>query len=123
MVWRHVGAWQHYCTYYCVTDVRCSSKNSLFESLDIVAIYAPLLQSIARIGCLFAGCCHGIATTVPWAISYNDPTSFAPLGIPLHPTQIYSSLLLFGIFLILRFVATKPQPAGKILTLYLYLQA
>lgn len=36
--------------------------------LDLVSIYAPLLQSISRIGCFFAGCCFGVVTHAPWVI-------------------------------------------------------
>jgi phosphatidylglycerol:prolipoprotein diacylglycerol transferase len=94
----------------------------IFPVLDQVAIYTPLTQSIARLGCLFAGCCHGIATSVPWAIIYTDPESLAPLHIALHPTQLYSSILLFISFLLLRWISSRytTQP-GIILSLYIML--
>jgi phosphatidylglycerol:prolipoprotein diacylglycerol transferase len=96
---------------------------TLLPYFDLVSLYAPLLQSIARLGCLCAGCCHGCTTTLPWAIAYTDPESFAPLHVPLHPTQIYSSLSLLAIFLILRFlVAPRTQRTGTILWTYLLLE-
>lgn len=70
-------------------------------TLDLIAVYAPLLQAIARIGCFAAGCCYGNPTSVPWAISYSDPHSMAPLHCLLHPTQLYSSLLLTFLFVAL----------------------
>ncbi len=88
--------------------------------LDIIALYAPLLESICRVGCWLAGCCFGKVTTVPWAMVYNDPNSAAPLGIPLHPTQLYASLvaLLTFIFIyrICQRYCTKP---GQLLMIYL----
>lgn len=76
----------------------------LGAACDFLAIYAPLLQAIARLGCYFAGCCYGTAAALPWAIVYTDPSSAAPCHVPLHPAQLYSSLALYSIFLILRFV-------------------
>lgn len=88
--------------------------------LDRLAIYALLLQSISRLGCFFAGCCHGIATNVPWAIIYHDPDSLAPLYQNLHPTQLYSAGLLFVSFLFLQWLAKKHTLKPGIL-LYLYI--
>jgi phosphatidylglycerol---prolipoprotein diacylglyceryl transferase len=48
-------------------------------------------QGIGRWGCFFAGCCYGKPTALPWGLKYSDPTSLAPLGIRLHPTQLYES--------------------------------
>jgi len=72
--------------------------------LDLVAIYAPLLQAISRIGCLCAGCCYGTPTAAWWAVWYTDLQSVAPLHVYIHPTQLYSSVLLFIIFLLQYFV-------------------
>lgn len=93
-----------------------------FLFFDLIAIYAPLLQSIARLGCFFAGCCFGSQTTVPWGIIYTDPESFAPLCTQLHPAQLYSSALLFGIFLILIYGAQNYfKKPGYCLAIYLFL--
>jgi phosphatidylglycerol---prolipoprotein diacylglyceryl transferase len=70
----------------------------LLPFADTVSIYIPLLQSISRIGCFFAGCCYGTPSTLPWAVTYVCHTIPAPLYISLHPTQLYSALLLFLIF-------------------------
>lgn len=91
---------------------------------DLVALYAPLLQSISRLGCLCAGCCHGIPTVLAWGITYTDPEGFAPLHVSVHPTQVYSSLALLTIFLILYFViAPRVQRPGTLLWSYLTLEA
>lgn len=90
--------------------------------LDLLALYTPLLQSISRLGCFFAGCCHGISCTLPWAIKYTDAQSSAPLHIFIHPTQLYSSLLLFIIFLFMNyFLQKKLTKSGQLTAVYLML--
>jgi phosphatidylglycerol:prolipoprotein diacylglycerol transferase len=91
---------------------------------DLVAVYAPLLQGISRIGCFLAGCCHGMQTQVAWAISYTDTESIAPLYVPLHPTQLYSAGLYFGIFLCMYFCArTMFEKPGQLFCMYLMLMS
>ena len=97
-------------------------KIPILPLLDRLALYAPLLQSISRFGCFFAGCCHGLPTNLPWGVMYTDVESLAPLHIIMHPTQIYSSILLFLTFVILKFFDRyKHQKAGQILMLYIML--
>jgi phosphatidylglycerol:prolipoprotein diacylglycerol transferase len=71
---------------------------------DLASIHAPIIQAIARIGCLLAGCCYGQPTTMPWAVTFFDLDSSAPCFIPLHPTQLYSALFSFGNFLLMYYV-------------------
>lgn len=73
--------------------------------LDLISIYAPLLQSISRIGCYVAGCCFGCSAT------YFFTT---------HPTQLYSALALFLIFLFQYLVARKWHlKPGQLFCIYL----
>ena len=89
---------------------------------DLAAIYVPLLQSIARVGCFFAGCCYGASTHLPWGVTYTDPESIAPLGTCIHPTQLYSSLTLLGIFALMYFVLQHHlKKPGQLATAYLML--
>lgn len=94
--------------------------------LDLVGIYAPLLQSISRIGCFFAGCCFGAKTNLPWAITYTHPdlaTHAAYMFTPIHPTQLYSSAILFVAFLIMLHLAKVVKTPGLLFTSYLMLSA
>lgn len=94
-----------------------SNKISIIPVLDLSALYAPLMISIARLGCFFAGCCHGITTAAPWAIKYTNPQCIAPLNIYIHPTQIYSSLFFLSAFIIVKHRENKLRiPGQKILT-------
>ncbi len=88
--------------------------------LDLVAIYAPLLQSISRLGCFFAGCCYGKPSSMLWAVQYTDSDTLAPLHCWLHPTQLYSSITLFMIFLIIYFWGQyKLKKPGQLMCLYI----
>jgi len=97
-------------------------KIEFFPFIDRIAIYAPLVQGFGRIGCFFAGCCYGQQTNSWLSIMYNHPDHMAPLHIPLHPTQLYSSALLFSIFVLFYFYVQKKNIlAGSIFFLYLVL--
>jgi len=73
---------------------------------DVFAPGIALGHVIGRLGCLFAGCCFGRPTTVPWAITFHSEYAGqnvgTPLGLPLHPTQLYEAgaeLLILGVLL------------------------
>jgi phosphatidylglycerol---prolipoprotein diacylglyceryl transferase len=67
----------------------------LWTTTDVFAPGIALGHVIGRLGCLMAGCCFGRPTSVPWAITFRDPAAMAnvgtPLGVPLHPTQLYEA--------------------------------
>ena len=67
---------------------------------DLWSPAAAVAQSIGRIGCFMAGCCYGAPTSRPWAVVFSDPHCLAPTGVPLHPTQLYSSLSGLVIFVV-----------------------
>lgn len=93
----------------------------LLPFLDLLALYAPLSQALGRIGCFLAGCCYG-KQTAGWGITYTDSNSIAPLGVCLHPTQLYSAFLLIMIFLILYYgVRPRMSQHGQLLCAYLIL--
>ena len=81
-------------------------KVPVFKILDRI-FNLFICYSIARLGCFFAGCCYGISTTMPWGITYTNQDCLAPCFIPLHPTQLYSSLSAACIFLLFYLVLQK----------------
>jgi phosphatidylglycerol:prolipoprotein diacylglycerol transferase len=97
------------------------TKIPLLPILDITATYAPLLQAFGRLGCLFAGCCFGAPSNLPWAITYTNPFTLAPLNIPLHPTQLYASGVFMIIFFIMKWFSSKPTRPGLCFVFYLML--
>jgi phosphatidylglycerol:prolipoprotein diacylglycerol transferase len=100
----------------------------LWTTCDVFAPGIALGHVIGRFGCFFAGCCWGRETTLPWAITFSDPFAAAnvgtPLGVHLHPTQLYEagaeSLILFALLL----TEKKGKPyAGRTFWLYILLYA
>jgi phosphatidylglycerol:prolipoprotein diacylglycerol transferase len=91
---------------------------------DLVAPGIMLAQAIGRIGCTINGCCHGIATSLPWGIVYPSSAYFcdpALIGQAVHPTQVYEiiyNLIVFGVLLKLR---GRLKPVGSLFILYLSL--
>ncbi|MFQ5450088.1 MAG: prolipoprotein diacylglyceryl transferase [Nitrospinaceae bacterium] len=85
---------------------------------DLLAPSIAIGQAIGRWGCFFAGCCYGTKTDVPWAITFTDPKSLAPLGVPLHPTQIYLSLNAIIIFSFLMWLRKRKSFDGQIIWTY-----
>ena len=77
----------------------------VWKTADIIAPYAALGHAFGRLGCFFAGCCYGAPCSGPVCITFNDPHSLAPLGVPLFPTQLMESggeFLIFGVLIMLR---------------------
>ena len=74
----------------------------MLATSDLFAPGLALGHGIGRLGCFAAGCCWGKPTPLPWAVTFNNPnaTTGVPLGIPLHPTQLYEAFA-EGICLIL----------------------
>ena len=77
-------------------------KMPLWKTADIFAPSIALGSVFGRIGCLLNGCCYGRACDLPWAITFTNPEankySGTPLGIPLHPTEIYDAVLNFVLY-------------------------
>ena len=86
--------------------------------------FAPGI-AIGRLGCFSGGCCWGLPTTLPWGVTFTDPYSHdvvgVPLGVALHPTQLYESGAEFFIFLFLYSQYRKKQFDGQMLGWYLVL--
>ncbi len=87
---------------------------------DLLAPAVIVAQAvIGRIGCTINGCCYGVETSLPWGIVYTHPGSYGPLGVAVHPTQIYE--LIFGliVFVILFKLRGRFKPDGSLFLIYL----
>jgi phosphatidylglycerol:prolipoprotein diacylglycerol transferase len=77
---------------------------------SVTDVFAPgiaLGHIVGRLGCLFAGCCFGKPTSMPWGITFHNEFAAqnvgTTLGIPLHPTQLYEAgaeLLILAVLLL-----------------------
>jgi len=77
----------------------------VWKTADIMAPSIALGHAFGRLGCFFAGCCFGAPCSGPACITFSDPHSLAPLGVPLFPTQLVESggeFLIFGALLLIR---------------------
>jgi phosphatidylglycerol:prolipoprotein diacylglycerol transferase len=94
---------------------------------DLCGPAIALGQAIGRIGCFMAGDDYGRPTNLPWAVVFHDPEATdiggTPLGIPLHPVQIYESLVCMALFLFLVWLARRKRFDGQIILAYSILYA
>ncbi len=91
---------------------------------DLVAPAIILGQAvIGRIGCTINGCCYGIETSLPWGIVYTHPNSLAPIGIAVHPTQVYEIIFGLVVFVVLIKLRGRFKPEGSLFLIYLSLYA
>jgi phosphatidylglycerol:prolipoprotein diacylglycerol transferase len=95
------------------------------KTADIFAPAIAIGHGIGRIGCFCAGCCWGEHCDRPWAVTFTSTEAHnrvgVPLGIPLHPTQLYEAIGEFIIFGILYWRIHKAHTPGAIISLYLVL--
>ncbi|MFN0107024.1 MAG: prolipoprotein diacylglyceryl transferase [Bryobacteraceae bacterium] len=72
------------------------------ETADLLAPGIAIGHGIGRIGCFAAGCCWGGRCDRAWAVVFRNPAAAeltgVPLGVPLHPTQLYEAFAEFVIF-------------------------
>src|SRR5437764_9220450 len=100
----------------------------LWTTCDVFAPGIALGHVVGRFGCLFAGCCYGKPTKLPWGITFSDPFAATnvgtPLGVPLHPTQLYEAGAELIILFVLLWTERKGRPfAGRTFWLYMLLYA
>ncbi|MCK4904980.1 prolipoprotein diacylglyceryl transferase [bacterium] len=98
-------------------------KLSYIYIVDLIIPYVALGQAIGRIGCFLNGCCYGKPTNLPIGkvFNLNSPAGYHYGALPLHPTQLYSSIFLFILFLLLKKTRENQKFKGKTLLVYLIL--
>ncbi|HXI27928.1 MAG TPA: prolipoprotein diacylglyceryl transferase [Vicinamibacterales bacterium] len=100
----------------------------LWTTCDVFAPGIAVGHVVGRFGCLFAGCCFGKPTKMPWGITFTDPFAAAnvgtPLNVPLHPTQIYEAGAELLILIVLLATERKGRAyPGRTFWLYMLLYA
>ena len=103
-------------------------KLHLWTTADLMTPGIALGHVVGRLGCLLAGCCYGRPTSVPWAITFTDPSAAVNVGTPLHqalhPTQLYDAGAELIILAVLLATERKGKPfAGRTFWVYVLLYA
>jgi phosphatidylglycerol:prolipoprotein diacylglycerol transferase len=87
-------------------------------TLDAAAPAWALGQGILMLGCLLAGCDYGRPTTVPWSIVFHSRWAAmwngTPLGIPLHPVQLYLCCMELALCLLLLWWVPRRRQPGEL---------
>jgi len=98
-----------------------------WQTADVCGPAIALGQTIGRIGCLMAGDDYGRPAHVPWAVTFTDPDAAsiggAPLGIPLHPVQLYESIVCLVLFVALVRISRRKRFDGQVMLAYTALYA
>lgn len=91
---------------------------SFWRYFDLVLPSVAIAQGFGRIGCFLAGCCYGRETSSFIGVTFSH-SDFAPNGVSLYPTQLFSSFGCFAMAGLLFLYAKKERPAGRTGALYL----
>jgi phosphatidylglycerol---prolipoprotein diacylglyceryl transferase len=98
--------------------IYCRRKKwSVPRVFDLVIPAIPLAQGFGRIGCFLAGCCYGKETILRIGVEFKN-SPFAPSGVHLHPTQIYSFIFDFCLAFFLLWYDRKERKDGRVFSLY-----
>jgi len=94
----------------------------LWKVADALAPSVALGYVFGRLGCLLNGCCYGRGCDQLWAVRYPEghETHWAGFpATPVHPTQVYDSLLNLGLYLLLAWLYRRKQFDGQVFAVYL----
>jgi phosphatidylglycerol:prolipoprotein diacylglycerol transferase len=101
--------------------VYCKIKGLDFWGyLDLIVPAIALAQGFGRIGCFETGCCYGRETDSVLGIVFQN-SLYAPNGVSLIPTQLFSSAGDFIIAAVLLYYSSKSKRKGQVSGLYMIL--
>ncbi len=103
--------------------IRRSPDLSFGIMADAAAPAIALGQAIGRLGCFGAGCDYGTPSERPWAVTFTSDYAHqnvgVPLGVSLHPVQLYESAGAFVLFLLLLGLHGRRRFRGQVFATYL----
>ncbi len=79
---------------------------------DSFAVPVAGAVAVGRLSCFVAGCCHGVATNLPWGVDFGD-------GIHRHPTQLYEAGFHALMAIVLAQFQSRGMFRGQLIKLYL----
>jgi len=89
--------------------------------VDIIAPSLAIGEGIGRIGCFLAGCCFGKPTDLSCGVIYpKNSFTWSIIGSQaVYPTQVYSAITLFCIFVILLVIQKYMKFHGQLFLTFL----
>lgn len=85
---------------------------------DALAPGAALALAINRAGAFLAGIDFGAPSSAPWAVTYRSRIAAlwyrTPLGVPLHPVQLYTAAVALIVFALLIWYLPRRGREGEI---------
>lgn len=112
-------------------------KSPVLPVFDMAAPFIAVAHGIGRIGCFLNGCCWGslMRGNWPWGIRYPQATHGPyrnqiveglisrqdAYSLPIHPTQMYETVGLFIIFMVLLLIYKKHLRHGIVVLSYITL--
>lgn len=90
-------------------------KLPFWKTADLVAPYIPLAHAIGRIGCFLNGCCYGKVITGGIGVIFPGEVAMRV------PTQVYSSLFLLMLYVLLVELRERRKFDGQVFGMYIIL--
>lgn len=88
-------------------------KMPVYKMLDAIAPALVLGEGLTRIGCFLNGCCFGKPTNSFLGVIFSHHSAAGyTFHVPIHPTQIYSSLAGFILFILALILEKKHLKEG-----------
>lgn len=88
-------------------------KIPILPMLDILAFTTIIAHSLGRIGCFNAGCCYGSQTDSIFGVVFPNSNN-----LTVHPTQLYETIILILLAIVLLYIKKQQQFNGQIFLLY-----
>jgi phosphatidylglycerol:prolipoprotein diacylglycerol transferase len=104
---------------FLVWVVSYRNKVSFWTIGDALAPGIAIGHATGRIGCFLVGDDYGVPTDLPWGIAF--PRGLPPTTERVHPTQVYETILLGIVFVILWKIRKKDMPSGWLFSIFLIL--
>jgi phosphatidylglycerol:prolipoprotein diacylglycerol transferase len=92
-----------------------------WKTADACAPGIAIGNFFGRQGCFAAGCCWGKPTTLPWGVKFSElghEITGVPVGVPLHPTQLYESFAMLLVFVFLLWLHKRRLFEGQVILFY-----
>jgi phosphatidylglycerol---prolipoprotein diacylglyceryl transferase len=98
-------------------------KLPAWQVYDCAVPALALAQGLGRIGCFLAGCCWGTPTTSRLGVTFTSQVAHnltgVPLGVKLHPTQLYEAAAVLLVIPFLLWLRRTKTFQGEVFLAYM----